>query len=133
MREWAAMAGDDMGGDAGMEGDSTSEAVTAVAKDAIRVLNQDEIDPLKLVDRLELFMEIVSRKYLVHLAFDAKAENCDAARERMQAFLGFGFTDGCLKLNPLQLSELVVLIRDVGCYQIVWVRREDTIIDISGI
>jgi flagellar motor switch protein FliM len=70
MKEWAAMAGDDGGGggdagggggDAGGgdggdmaaeweamlgAGDSSSEAATAVAKDATRVLNQDEIDSL---------------------------------------------------------------------------------------
>ncbi|BAE52302.1 flagellar motor switch protein FliM [Paramagnetospirillum magneticum] len=68
MKEWAAMAGDDAGGgggggggDAGGgdggdmaaeweamlgAGDSTGETQAAVAKDATRVLNQDEIDSL---------------------------------------------------------------------------------------
>ncbi|ARJ64349.1 flagellar motor switch protein FliM [Magnetospirillum sp. ME-1] len=67
MKEWAAMAGDDNGGggggggDAGGgdggdmaaeweamlgAGDSTGETQAAVAKDATRVLNQDEIDSL---------------------------------------------------------------------------------------
>lgn len=135
MKEWAAMAGDDKESMLGAGG-SPYEAATAVAKDATRVLNPDEIDSLmkewEAVDRLDTFMEIVCRKYLVHMAFDAKAEKCDEARERMRAFLGFGFTDGWLKLNPLQLAEMIVLIHDVGCYGILWVRREDTIIDISG-
>ncbi|EME69068.1 flagellar motor switch protein FliM [Paramagnetospirillum caucaseum] len=66
MKEWAAMAGDDAGGGGGGDagggdgggdmaaeweamlgaGDSTGETQAAVAKDATRVLNQDEIDSL---------------------------------------------------------------------------------------
>ncbi|MBF0326452.1 MAG: hypothetical protein HQL42_15470 [Alphaproteobacteria bacterium] len=106
MNEWAVMAdgSDDMAAKSGMTAHYGDRVV--------------EADPVR-------------RKYFVDMSFDAMAENSEEAVEKVKGVIGRNFTGGCLKLNSDQLCELVVLLSDIGCYEIIRVRREESVIDVS--